>query len=234
MNEGSLFRRRNLPHWDVEDKPSFITACLEGSIPALGLRRIRNYRAELEHRPRPEDLSEADWEMQKHKLVFRFVDSLLDGESPTKDLVDERLAKVVEGAFLHFAEERYHLYAYVVMPSHHHWVFLPKSEWIEQLTASQPVKKARQTPRESISHSIQSYTAHQCNRLLSRTGAFWQTETFDHFVRDDAELHRVIQYIEQNPVVAGLAKVPHEFCFSSARVRNKLGIPVGEPLPKSF
>ncbi len=135
----------------------------------------------------PKDLPEADWEMQKHKLLYRLVDSLLDGECPTMHLSDERLAIVVQNAFLHFADERYHLYAFVVMPSHHHWVFLPKEDWVEQLIKSQAHKKLQRTPREAISHSIQSYTAKQCNRLLNKNGTFWQSETFDHFARDDAE-----------------------------------------------
>ncbi len=232
MNENGIFRRRNLPHWDVEDKPSFITACLEGSIPAAGLRRIRAYRDELENRPCPKDLPEADWEMQKHKLLYRLVDSLLDGECPTMHLSDERLAIVVQNAFLHFADERYHLYAFVVMPSHHHWVFLPKEDWVEQLIKSQAHKKLKRTPREAISHSIQSYTAKQCNRLLNKNGTFWQSETFDHFARDDAELHRIIQYIEQNPVVAGLADAPENYRYSSAYLRKSLGIRPIEPIPK--
>ena len=34
-------------------------------------------------------------------------------------------AEIVRNAFLHFADERYHLLAFVVMPSLHHWLFLP-------------------------------------------------------------------------------------------------------------
>jgi len=92
--------------------------------------------------------------------------------------------------------------------------------------------KHRRTPREVISHSIQSYTATQCNRLLGKTGAFWQTETFDHFARDEAETLRIIDYIEQNPVVEGLVKKPAEHRWSSAYLRQILGIQPGEAIPK--
>jgi type I restriction enzyme R subunit len=34
-----VFRRRNLPHIDLEGKATFITACLEGSISAAGLKK---------------------------------------------------------------------------------------------------------------------------------------------------------------------------------------------------
>ncbi len=87
------------------------------------------------------------------------------------------------------------------------------------------------TPRESISHSIQSYTGNQCNRLLVRKGAFWQTETFDHFVRDEAEQFGVITYIEQNPVVAGLVRRAEDYRWSSAYFRSKFAIPIGRVIP---
>ena len=227
-----VFRRRDLPHIDVEGKPSFITACLDGSLPAAGLKRIHAYRDELNRRTKPDDLSEANWETKKHKLVFKLVDSILDGESPVRHFEDERLAKIVQNAFLHFAEDRYTLFAFVVMPSHHHWLFLPDPSWSEELAFGQTDKKCKRTPREVISHSIQSFTGTQCNRVLGVTGSFWQTETFDHYARDEAELLRIIEYIEQNPVVAGLVARAEDYRWSSARIRAKLGIAAGDAIRK--
>ncbi|WP_153555340.1 hypothetical protein [Roseimaritima sediminicola] len=229
-----IFRRRNLPHIDIEGKPSFVTACLQGSLPAAGLKQIRDYRQELDARSKPHDRSDADWELQKHKLVFKLVDSLLDQQPPVKHLADERLAEIVQDAFLHFAGERYHLFAFVVMPSHHHWVFLPIDDWVDELATGQRHKSNKRTPREVISHSVQSYTGTQCNRLLGKTGSFWQVETFDHCVRDEAELHRIIEYIENNPVVAGLVEHVDQYRWSSARLRKEFGIQRGMPIPKSL
>jgi len=232
MNEKGVVRRRDLPHIDVEGKASFITAYLHGSLPAAGLKRIRDYRDELNSRKKPENISEADWETKKHKLVFKLVDSILDGESPVKHFEDERLAEIVQNAFLHFADERYELYAFVVMPSHHHWVFLPDPGWSAELALSQRDKKHKRTPREVISHSVQSFTGTQCNRVLGVTGAFWQVETFDHYARDEAELIRIVAYIEQNPFVAGLVTQAEDYGWSSARIRAKLSIAAGGAIPK--
>ncbi len=231
MFENGVFRRRNLPHVDVEGKPTFITACLHGSIPTSGLREIRAYRDSLDRKPCPDGLSVPEWEMRKHKLVFKYVDSLLDGRSAVNHLADARLAEIVQSAFLHFADVRYYLYAFVVMPSHHHWLFLPKAEWTECLSAERKSKTLFRTPRESISHSIQSFTGNQCNRLLARKGAFWQTETFDHSVRDEAEQIGIITYIEQNPVVAGLVRRAEDYRWSSAFLRSKFAIPIGRAIP---
>ena len=38
----------------------------------------------------------------------------------------------------------------------------------------------------------------------NRTGQFWQHESYDHWTRDLVELERIIRYIEENPVKAGL------------------------------
>lgn len=187
MPSDDVFRRRHLPHWDVEGKPYFITACLDGSISAAGLKRIQQYRRELDGRPRPEHLPEDEWKRHKHKLVFALVDELLDQQCPVNHLADERQAEIVQNAFLHFASERYTLLAFVVMPSHHHWLFLPDENWAKEVVEQASGKKLR-TPREIISQSIQSYTATMCNRLRGASGSYWQLETFDHWVRDEAEL----------------------------------------------
>ena len=234
MEIDGIFRRRHLPHWDVEGKPIFVTACLEGSISAAGLSRIRRYRDELEQRPRPPQLSEYEWERKKHKLVFRLVDELLDHQSPVRHLEDERQAKIIQDAFLHFANERYALLAFVVMPSHHHWLFLPDEEWSRSAVERSLAKGAkRRTPREMISHSIQSYTSTMCNRIRGESGAYWQMETFDHWARDEAEMYRIVDYIENNPVKAGLAERPEEWYWSSARIRANAGLNPGDPIPRT-
>jgi putative transposase len=68
-------------------------------------------------------------------------------------------------------------------------------------------------------HSLKSYTAHQANKLLARTGPFWQHESYDHWVRDEDELERIVAYINANSIKAGLADRAHEFCWCSAHDR---------------
>lgn len=169
MDEG-VVRRRVLPHIDVDGKAYFITGCLEGSISALGLSKILAYRNHLADLKKPDGLSIQQWDDRKKKLLFKFVDDLLDDQSAVRYLDDPSCSSVVEEAFLHFANVRYLLFAYVVMPSHHHWLFLPDEDWSLTLLNAHDARKKHRTPREAISHSIQSYTANQSNRILGRTG----------------------------------------------------------------
>ena len=77
----------------------------------------------------------------------------------------------------------------------------------------------KDSPLSAIMHSLKSYTAHEANKLLGRTGPFWQHESYDHWVRDEGELDRIVAYINANPIKAGLAARAHEFLWCSAHDR---------------
>ena len=220
-----MFRRRRLPHWDVPGATYFVTSCVEGSIPEQGLLDLAQYRDELTKRPRPKNMSEHEWEIHRWKLTFVRSEEWLDARPGIRHLADRTLAKIVADALYFFAEQRYTLLAYVVMPSHFHWVFTPTRAFEESL----PEKKSA---RESIMHSINRDSAYKCNLYLRRVGAFWQHESYDHCVEDEDELERIVDYVELNPVKAGLARSREEYVFSSAYDRARSGIPFGRPLVK--
>jgi len=72
----------------------------------------------------------------------------------------------------------------------------------------------------NILHSWKSFTSNQANKSLHRTGeSFWQAESFDHWIRDDAEHARLVAYVENNPVKARLCKSPEDWKWSSAHER---------------
>lgn len=93
----------------------------------------------------------------------------------------------------------YELLAWVVMPNHVPVVCKP----------------FRALPK--ITRWIKGSTARSANLLLGRTGTpFWQFESYDHCIRNDAELNRVIRYVEANPVTAGLTEAIEDWPWSSA------------------
>jgi type I restriction enzyme R subunit len=190
------------------------------------MKSLADFRRGLNARPRPADQSEEQWESHKQKLAFAKMDEWLDL------LEQPHVAKIVEDAIFHFAGIRYNLLAYVVMASHIHWVFQPIRSWYETLApVSQSIRSPKfKAPREVIMHSLKSFTANDCNRVLGRRGLFWQDESFDHWVRDQDELQRIIEYVELNPVKARLVKSAKDFRYSSAFMRDKFGIRAGDPL----
>ena len=55
-----------------------------------------------------------------------------------------------------------------------------------------------------VLHTWKSYSAKNANRLLRRTGKFWQHEYYDHLVRSEEEFYRTVTYVLDNPNKAGL------------------------------
>lgn len=204
------FRRRNLPHVDAPGGTYFITFCLAGSLSAVGYASITRRWRERALRPPPAGVASAVWQRQCAAEAFLEVDRLLDGDAAARWLADPRLATAVEACLRHGHGRRYRLVAHVIMPSHCH-VVIDTSE-----SAARPPGVAC---RERIMHSIKRHTARECNRLLGRSGAFWQPESYDRLVRDADELEKIVRYVEWNPVVAKLCDRPEQWRFSSAHRR---------------
>jgi len=69
----------------------------------------------------------------------------------------------------------------------------------------------------NVTKAIKGYSAQKANEILGRTGAaFWQDESYDHWIRNDEEMKRVMRYIEWNPVRAGLVETVEDWPWSSA------------------
>lgn len=102
------------------------------------------------------------------------------------------VAEIVATALRHFDGSRYRLLCWCVMPNHVHVVVQP----------------APSTNLSSVVHSWKSYTAQQINRLLGRQGTLWQREYYDHIVRSEVALGRIMVYVMNNPAKAGLVNWP--------------------------
>ena len=72
----------------------------------------------------------------------------------------------------------------------------------------------------SVLHSWKSFIGHEANRVLLLQGEFWQREYLDRYVRNAEHYEKVIDYIEENPVKARLAKIKTDWLWSSARFRT--------------
>jgi REP element-mobilizing transposase RayT len=223
----SHFHRRRLPHWEVPGNTLFVTACLAGSMPAAALLDVRRFNNRLTGITRPADCPASVWRQRCDAVAFRRRDVWLDRIRDGCILGEPRIAKIVQDAILHFHGHRYDVLAYVVMPSHLHWVFQPRREWVEKELS----QGEQRSPREVIMHSLLSFTALAVNRALGRSGALWQSESYDRCLRSDQELIQVMQYVENNPVKAGLCRQPEEWAFSSARWRLDLGSRQAGSLP---
>jgi len=140
--------------------------------------------------------------MQEH--VLQHLDHELDVGLGACWLRRSEIASLVEDALFHFDGQRYHLLAWCIMPNHVHIVI----EMIGDHSLSKVV------------WSWKSFTAKQANAALQRSGVFWDVDYFDRYMRNEEHLSRTIEYVEQNPVKAGLCSAPAEWPCSSARFRE--------------
>ena len=187
-----------------------MTFRLADSLPKAVLLKIQAERAERLQRFHAEEASakklgatspKTEALEQIERDYFRKLEAYLDKGTGACWLGRPEIAEIVAKPFRFFDSERYRLDAWVVMPNHVHAVVWPM---------------ASHTLSE-ILHSWKSYTSKEANKLLRRAGeTFWQTESFDHWVRDDAEQARLVAYVQTNPVKAGFCKRPEDWKWSSA------------------
>ncbi len=130
----------------------------------------------------------------EERRFFGQWDAVLDQGMGPDWLRNPMIAKLVADAMRFFDGKRYDLLAYCIMSNHVHVVLTPL------------VNAATEGcyPLAQIMHTLKGYTAGRANRLLDRSGAFWLHESYDHCVRSEAELQRIVAYVVNNPVKAGL------------------------------
>jgi putative transposase len=197
---------RGLPHWSQAGTVCFLTWRTWDSMPAgwverwvaersewLGAHGIDpngDWREHLRGLP-PVQLTEFN-----RTFAARFETALDDchGGCPLRD---PGRSGVVGECLRHLNGKEYHLTDFVVMPNHVHVlaVFPDESAMLARCEA------------------WKRYTAVRLNRLLGRSGRFWQVDGFDHLVRDEVRFDKFRRYIADNPRRAGLK--PGEFLWYS-------------------
>jgi len=190
------FYRRHLPHWYPQHATFFITTRLANSLPKhiiqeLLHKRTKAIQVNSVNTPKNE-LKEIHYQEElKH---FGRWDKLLDQCNSGPDwLKIPAIAAIIKDA-IHYRDGKiYDLIAFCIMSNHIHLVF-------------HPLPDSTQKPYDisKIMHSLKRYTARQANLVLNRKGEFWHHESYDHVVRDEKELQRIVEYVLFNPVKAGL------------------------------
>lgn len=191
-----IYYRRRLPHIHPEGHTFFITFNLADAIPpALWLELKQQREKELQS-------ASPEQRYLIRKKYFGKYDEWLDRAQHGKHWLSRpSIAQIVADEIHRMDGERYRLLAYCLMPNHVHLL-------IESLITEAATHRgmSRKYPLTETLRLLKGRTARTCNLALNLSGKFWQHESYDHYVRNDEELGRIITYILQNPVRAGLAK----------------------------
>ena len=199
--------RRNLPHIHPEDTPIFITFRLADSLPREIVERLLAERQA--ERQKLKEATEKDL-YDLHQKYFARYDAWLDRtENSPRWLANEKVAQIVKDKIHELAENHFHLFAYCIMPNHVHILMQSR------ITKQMPERgKTAKYPITDSLRLLKGSTARMCNLVLGRRGSFWEHESYDHFIRDQAELARVVAYILNNPVKADLVGEWFDWKFS--------------------
>jgi putative transposase len=185
------FRRRNLPHLERPGADYFVTWRLADTIPRELLESLQ-FRVDALSGRASNSINDDERRRQasdERKRIFARFDRYLDeGNTGPKWLADPRMAEIVMRVILE-QTDRAHIDCFTVMPNHVHLLCHP--------IAPHPLRE--------VMKRIKQITAYHCLKLSDSHSPFWQDENHDHILRD-GEWTRVVRYIIQNPVVAGLCK----------------------------
>jgi REP element-mobilizing transposase RayT len=223
---------RNLPHFHPPGATLFVTFRLAAAIPKSVLQLYyakKNWFQEETERIAGLKVRDDSPEMQAYTKKLRefhrhwfakFERVLHTAETGPTWLADERAAKVVADA-LHYRDGKVlRLDAYCIMSNHVHAVFSPFLAERDLREIRSPLGLlfvSKNPPPNAIMKSLKGYSAWDANRVLDRKGTFWEKESYDHVVRDDQEFDRIVKYVLNNPVKAGLVKDWQQWQWSYLR-----------------
>ncbi|MCI0478916.1 transposase, partial [Candidatus Uhrbacteria bacterium] len=189
----------NLPHWRQEGVTYFVTFRLADSLPQAKLKQWSEEREQwMAAHPEPHD------EQTRRQYYLLFPERLqnwLDAGHGSCVLAVPAIKRIVEDALGHFDGDRYRLIESVVMPNHVHALVAPIGEqslseilhsW-KSFTALEIVKV------DAASRLVATRPRPRRNGSSTLVNRVWQQESFDHIVRNAAQLERIRQYIRDNP-----------------------------------
>lgn len=198
--------RRNLPHLYLPERSYFLTWRLYQSLPQSLLRQqkaaYQQAKAHLLEKYGPQDGRFSEQLLLLNDTYERKINMLLDqARSGPRWLSRPEAALLVMESLHHIESEKRHweLLAYCIMSNHVHVVCTLRP-------AAPPLHK--------IMESHKKFTAIRINRMLGRSGKFWQPETYDRLIRRREDVREKMRYTLNNPVAAGLVKHWREWPYS--------------------
>ena len=200
--EEKEFYYRKMPHWLPRNGTFFLTFRLTNSLPKAVLDELIFERSRLLNDQSNLDINRGI----VHWQTFEKYDAWLDDcrtDSPHW-LSQPSIAEIVVNEIMALDGVKYLLLAFCVMSNHAH--LLTNTTGFEQEVPSTKMSTTSPYLLTDSLRLLKGRTARSCNLALGRTGAFWQHESYDHVVRDEQEYNRVLFYIINNPVKAGLVR----------------------------
>jgi len=185
--------RGYLPHLDDIQKFQAITFRLADSLPAQALAELE---AELTRHP----------PSHRDALRRRRLDQWLNDGAGCCALFHAQVARIMQETLLKFDGSRYRLLAWCIMPNHVHALIHPTTDLARIVQSWKSF-----TGRWALGRNLEL-------KLGISGERFWMPDYWDRYMRNEEHFSKVVDYIHQNPVAAGLCKKARDWLWSSARL----------------
>jgi len=212
----------------------FITFNVAGSLPTAVEKELKRQALLLKNDMTGDPLSLAiAW-----KKLFKYADDKLDLSDRCLHLKEPAAAQIVIESIHKGVElKHYRLHRYCIMPNHVHLLIEPlildssiisvegppvwpplfyTDEGRQLLCGGRAPEEIKWYTIERILQPMKASTGRLINKLRGVSGTFWNQESYDHWIRNGEEYCRVISYIDNNPVKAGLCREASHWKWSSA------------------
>lgn len=179
------YRRRNLPHWEVKGASYFITIRCGDGLPPHAIRRLRELHEQSAGNPPDENSTNVS-----QRKIFLALEKYLDAGFGSCPLSHPTVAEIVQSELAALSEWQISAPHYSIMPNHCHALLMPADVLSHSLSA--------------VMKRIKGRTAKRIRHAMGGSGPTWQSEWFDRWIRSGKEWDRLVAYIRNNPVKAGL------------------------------
>jgi putative transposase len=177
------FYRKRLPHWTVRDGLYFVTIRQKDSIPANAAKIIRSKTLELDNYAPSE-------QVLLRKKIFAEMDNWLDRNTNKGNLADSEISRIlIDSIQFRRDSNDWDMIEFVIMPNHIHLFFGLKDKSLK-----------------TVISNFKRWTSKEIKPLLKADRPLWHREWFDHWSRSGQQDEKIVKYIRQNPVKAGLVK----------------------------
>ncbi len=216
MKIKTIYKNR-LPHIAPFGATFFVTFRLKDSLPQHIIKELKTKMDNAIEKLKKEKPPNYKVEITKQrKLFFKSYDHQLDHKPFGSCFLKlDPIANIIKEKLHELDGEKYELLAYCIMPNHVHLLFDTSIQLVDEDNFYLNEIPENYVQLHQIMKKIKGGTAVAINRHLSRNGAFWQKDSYDHYIRNNNEFDNILNYILQNPVKAGLSKnwedFPHSF-----------------------
>ncbi len=211
MSKIKTFYRRKLPHILPIGATFFITFRLYGSLPVAVLKKLTD---KYEERIKKAYSSKEDFKQDAIELEYfeEFDDALHQIKTGPKWLGETNVAQILEKEIKKYDGVFYKLITYCIMPNHVH-ILIDTS--IQLAGDGDPdAEDFEYTQVADIMRRIKGVSAFRINRYLQRSGSFWESESYDSYMRCEKDVRNRVNYTIYNPVKAGLVLDWREWSFT--------------------